>query len=41
MWFPLDHTLAMFVDVIVSWIFAGLIIGALIRPTRQPVDLLG
>jgi hypothetical protein len=41
MWFPLDHTLAMFVDVIVAWIFAGLIIGALIRPTRQPVDLFG
>lgn len=40
MWFPLDHTLAMFVDVVVSWILAGLIIGAVIRPTRTPVRML-
>jgi hypothetical protein len=38
--FPLDHTLAMFVDVVVSWILAGLIIGALIRPVPSTAGLV-
>ena len=40
MWFPIDHTLAMFVDVVVAWILAGLLIAALIRPSANPAHYM-
>jgi hypothetical protein len=35
MTFPLDHTIAMAIDVVIGWIVAGLVIAAIVRPGRQ------
>jgi hypothetical protein len=34
--FPLDHTIAMTVDVVVAWVLAGLVIAAIVRPLPSP-----
>lgn len=35
MWFPLDHTLAMCVDVLLGWVLTGAVIAAIIRPPAK------
>lgn len=32
--FPLDHTIAMTVDVVIGWILAGLVVAAIVRPGK-------
>ena len=39
--FPLDYTLAFFVDVVVGWTLAGLVMAAIIRPVSKPMATEG